>query len=204
MDKASQHFIKHVRNHLSEYDGKLILGRGKNVNCGDGCRSTGFFSDSPLQIRVAKKNLKDFLTTVAHEYAHFLQWLEMPKQIIEADDRASILVFDWLSGKSFNKKEVEKAFCRVMIMERDAERRTMELIKKFNLNVDIDKYIRQANCYIYMHWIMQERRSWKYRVGVKDPMHSKNLISQMPNTFKAKSDRKIPSNIRNALLAFFP
>jgi hypothetical protein len=152
---------------------------------------------------VAKKS-RDPIATVAHEYAHFLQWLNTPQQIIQADDRASLLVFDWLTGKNYDKKEVQKAFCRVMVMERDAERRTVELIKKFNLNVDIDKYIRQANCYIYMHWIMRERRSWKYRVGASDPMESKNIISQMPNSFKAKSDKKIPSHIRKALLAYFP
>jgi hypothetical protein len=203
MDNNSKKFLKHVREHLKEYGGKLVFGRGKRVNCGDGCRSVGYFSDRPLEIRVAGKS-RDPISTVAHEYAHFLQWIETPGQIMQADDRASLLVFDWLTGKHYDKKEVQKAFCRVMVMERDAERRTVDLIKKFDLKVDIDKYIRQANCYIYMHWIMRERRSWKYRVGVSDPMESRNLISMMPNTFKAKSDKKIPQHIRKKLLAFFP
>jgi hypothetical protein len=123
---------------------------------------------------------------------------------MDADDRASLLVFDWLTGKDYDKREVQKAFCRVMVMERDAERRTVELIKRFNLNVDIDKYIRQANCYIYMHWIMRERRSWRYRTGVSDPMEMRSVISKMPNNFKVQSDRKIPRHIRDTLLAFFP
>jgi hypothetical protein len=55
-----------------------------------------------------------------------------------------------------------------------------------------------------MHWIMRERRSWKYRVGVSDPMGCRSVISQMPNTFKAKSDKKIPEHIRRKLLAYFP
>lgn len=203
MDTKSKNFIKHVREHLSEYGGKLIFGRGKLINCGDGCRSLGFFSDTPLQIRVAMKS-RDPITTIAHEYAHFLQWIEMPTQIMRADDRASILVFDWLAGKEFSQKDVEKAFSRVRIMERDAERRTVELIKKFNLNIDIERYIRQANCYIYMHWIMRERRSWNYKPGSPDPFNSRNVISKMPNTFKAKSDTKIPKHIRKALLEYFP
>lgn len=203
MDANAKQFLKHVREHLSEYGGKLVFGRGKRVNCGDGCRSVGYFSDRPLEIRVAGKS-RDPISTVAHEYAHFLQWLDTPQQIMQADDKASLLVFDWLTGNNYDKREVQKAFCRVMVMERDAERRTVELIKKFNLNVDIDKYIRQANCYIYMHWIMRERRSWRYRVGVDDPMESRTIISKMPNSFKAQPDKKIPAHIRKALLAYFP
>jgi hypothetical protein len=203
MDNNSKKFLKHVREHLKEYGGKLVFGRGNKVNCGDGCRSIGYFSDRPLEIRVATKS-RDPISTIAHEYAHFLQWIDTPQNIMQADDRASLLVFDWLTGKYYDKKEVQKAFCRVMVMERDAERRTVDLIKKFDLKVDIDKYIRQANCYIYMHWIMRERRSWKYRTGVSDPMESRNLISMMPNTFKAKSDKKIPQHIRKKLLAYFP
>ena len=204
MDKNAKTFLKHVREHLSEYGGKLVFGRGKKINCGDGCRSVGYFSDRPLEIRVAKKS-RDPVSTVAHEYAHFLQWLEMPQQIIRADDKASLLVFEWLTNKNnYDNKEIQKAFCRVMVMERDAERRTVELIRRFGLNVDIEKYIRQANCYIYMHWIMQERRSWNYRKGAKDPMNSRKLISMMPDTFKAKADKKIPNRIREALLSYYP
>lgn len=203
MDTNAKKFLKHVREHLSEYGGRLVFGRGNKVNCGDGCRSIGYFSDNPLEIRVARKS-RDPITTVAHEYAHFLQWLENPQHVMRADDKASFIMFDWLGGKEFENRDVEKAFCRVMVMERDAERRTVELIKKFNLNVDIDKYIRQANCYIYMHWIMKERRSWRYKPGCVDPFSSRTVISKMPNTFKAKSDRKIPSHIRKTLLHYFP
>jgi hypothetical protein len=203
MDKNAKLFLKHVREHLKEYGGKLVFGRGDRVNCGDGCRSIGYFSDRPLEIRVAV-NSRDPISTVAHEYAHFLQWIDTPQNIMQADDRASLLVFDWLGGKEFENRDVEKAFCRVMVMERDAERRAVEIMKKFGLDINYDKYIRQANCYIYMHWIMKERRSWRYKPGSRDPMGCRSLISQMPNTFKAQPDKKIPQHIRKKLLAFFP
>ena len=203
MDSNAKKFLKHVREHLSEYGGKLVFGRGNKVNCGDGCRSIGYFSDWPLEIRVAKGS-RDPISTVAHEYAHFLQWLETPQQIMKADDKASLLVFDWLGGKEFENRDVQKAFCRVMVMERDAERRAVDIMKKFNLKIDYDRYIRQANCYIYMHWIMRERRSWRYKPGSPDPMACRSVISKMPNNFKAQSDKKIPKHIRNTLLAFFP
>lgn len=203
MDKKTKEFVYYVRNHLKQYGGTLFLGKGKEINTGEGLRSSGTFCDSPLTIRVAK-NSKDFLGTLAHEYAHFLQWLEFPKSVLTADDNASVVFFSWLGGTDHTSREVEKAFARLTIMERDAERKAVEIIKKFDLDVDIDDYIRKANCYIYMHWIMRERRSWNYRRGAKDPMKSRKLMDMMPNTFKAKSDKKIPRQIREALLSYYP
>lgn len=203
MDKKTKAFVDYVRNHLKDYGGSLFLGRGKEINTGEGLRSTGSFCDTPLTIRVAK-NSKDFLGTLAHEYAHFLQWLEFPKNVLDADDNATTIFFNWLAGEERANREIEKAFSRLTIMERDAERRAVEIIKKFDLDVDVDNYIRKANCYIYMHWIMRERRSWNYRKGVRDPMKSRKLMGMMPNTFKAKSDKRIPERIREALLSYYP
>ena len=78
------------------------------------------------------------------------------------------------------------------------------VIKKFGLNVDIPRYIQKANCYIYMHWIMRERRSWNYKRGAKNPLRSSKLMGMMPDNFKAKSDQIIPESIRKALLNYYP
>ena len=203
MDKKARKFVQHIREHLEEYGGKLIVGTGKEVNTGEGIRASGLFNDNPVVIRVAK-NCKDFIGVLAHEYAHFLQWLDCPKNIQSADDNAGIVFFEWLSGQDYESRDVQRAMTRIMAMERDAERRAVSIIKHFDLNVDIEDYIKKANCYIYMHWIMRERRSWNYRRGAKDPMKSRKLIGMMPDSFKAKSDKKIPKRIREALLSYYP
>ena len=87
MDKKAKDFVNYIREHLEEYGGKLILGNGKEVNTGEGIRSSGLFNDKPLIIRAAKKS-KDFIGVLAHEYAHFLQWLEYPRTVLNADDNA--------------------------------------------------------------------------------------------------------------------
>ena len=139
MDKKARKFVQHIREHLEEYGGKLIVGTGKEVNTGEGIRASGLFNDNPVVIRVAK-NCKDFIGVLAHEYAHFLQWLDCPKNIQSADDNAGIVFFEWLSGKDYESRDVQRAMTRIMAMERDAERRAVSIIKHFDLNVDIEDY----------------------------------------------------------------
>lgn len=203
MDKKAKEFIRHVRMHLKEYGGTLKVGTGKQVNTGEGFRASGLFGSEPLSIVTARKSI-DFLGVLAHEYAHFLQWLEYTNRAVDADDHAATIFFGWLGGKDYENKEVQKAFMRITIMERDTERRAVEVIKKFGLNVDIPRYIQKANCYIYMHWIMRERRSWNYKRGAKNPLRSNKLMGMMPDSFKAKSDQIIPESIRKALLNYYP
>lgn len=203
MNKKTKEFVKYVREHLKEYGGTLKIGKGKEVNTGEGLRASGLFGCEPLSITAARKSI-DFVGVVAHEYAHFLQWLEYSNRSIDADDNAATIFFGWLGGKDYENKEVQRAFMRITIMERDAERRAVEIIKKFGLDVHIPRYIQRANCYIYMHWVMRERRSWNYKKGAKNPMRSSKLIGMMPDNFKAKSDQTIPDSIRKALLTYYP
>ena len=200
MNKKFSTFIQYVRRHLKEHGGKLIIGRGSNINGGDGCRCSGTYGERI--IRVAGKN-SCFLEVLVHEYCHFLQDLEVHKSTLLADEKAGEIMFGWLTGEKQNKQDVEKAFSRIRIMERDCEKRSVHLIKKFNLPINIESYIQKANCYIYLHYIMRERRSWNCLPGL-NPMKSNKVLKLMPKTFKAKSDKIIPENIHQMLLKFFP
>ena len=54
----------------------------------------------------------------------------------------------WLKGKKFEARRIRKAFDAVRAMERECEMITVEVMKDYGLDVDIDRYKQEANCYI--------------------------------------------------------
>lgn len=195
LDKKHRQFINHVRQHLKIYNGKLILGKGKSVNV-EGSRCSGCFDDNVIYIRVATK-APNFLDVLLHEYCHFLQWVHKSKIYKTADKHCSIVV-DWFYGKEYSSQKIKKAFYWVRKMERECEQYAVKLIDKYELPIDKEKYIRQANCYIYAHYFMEEKRKfWAFK---KNPYESKIVQKTMPSNFKALSHKTIPKKVYNALL----
>lgn len=180
-----------VRKDLSEYGFNLVIGRGKQINCGS--RVSGYFSEVTKEIRVARHS-NDFLPTLVHEYSHFQQYAE--GKFAAAGDAADLLE-GWFGGKDYAEREVSRAFSVVRSCERDAERRSVDLIKYYNLPVNLDLYIRRANCYIYAHYIMHRyRKFWAFK---RDPFRSHTVLAIMPNTFRAQSHQILPAQIDTAL-----
>ena len=197
MAQGSNQFVKFVRDHLKQYGGKLIISNGKNVNC-NGIMCPGFFDDRILTIKVAK-NDPGFFSTLVHEYSHFLQYINDIK-IYQKSDNASVIVENWLLGKNYKPEVLKRAFFLVRAMERDCEKRAMKIIKEFNLPIDPKHYAKQANCYIYTHFLMEEtRKYWMYK---KSPYSSKKIMKLMPSTMKVKSHKSIPPKIYWALIPF--
>ena len=185
-------FIQMVRNDLSEYGFKLIVGKGKQINGGN-CRVSGYFSEVTKEIRVARFN-NDFLPTLVHEYSHFQQYAE--GKFTAAGDAADLLEC-WFGGKDYAEREVSRAFSVIRSCERDAERRSVDLIKYYELPVNLDLYIRRANCYIYAHYIMHRyRKFWAFK---RDPFRSHTVLALMPNNFRAQSHQILPPDIDSAL-----
>ena len=197
MAPGSIQFVKFVRNHLEQYGGNLVIGKGQNVNC-NGILCPGFFEDRQILIKVAG-NGEGFLSTLVHEYCHFLQYINDIK-IYKKSDKASAIVENWLLGKDYDTQTLKRAFFLVRAMERDCEKRAMKLIDEFNLPIDRKFYAKQANCYIYTHFLMEEtRKYWMYK---KSPYKSRIVMKLMPSTMKVKSHVSIPPKIYSALIPF--
>ena len=197
MGKGSNQFVKFVRSHIKQYGGQLIIGRGENVNC-NGILCPGYFDDRTLTIKVGG-NDPAFLSTLVHEYCHFLQYLN-DLQVYKKSDKASEIVESWLKGKEYKPDILKRAFFLVRAMERDCEKRAVKLIKEFNLPINIKIYAKHANCYIYTHFLMEEKRKyWMYK---KSPYKSRIVMKLMPSTMKVKSHQKIPPRIYSKLLSF--
>jgi len=197
MAKSDHQFVRFVKNHLAEYEMKLVIGRGKYVNCGKS-RCEGYFNESEKIIRIAGGN-QYFLQTLVHEYAHFLQYINQI-QVYQKSEKASLIVENWFNGQNFNSKILKKAFRLVRAMERDCEKRALKIIDDFDLNIDKKLYAKRANCYIYTHYIMEKTR--KYRSYKKSPYFSKYVLKIMPSNMAVLSHRSIPPKIYSMLESF--
>ena len=118
MNKKTKEFVKYVREHLKEYGGTLKIGKGKEVNTGEGRRASGLFGCEPLSITAARKSI-DFVGVVAHEYAHFEYWKK---------------------NNAFRKNYV--------LDEIRTEKRALELLVEWKLPINMEVRKKQSKKYI--------------------------------------------------------
>lgn len=192
MNTAEKEFVKAVREELKEYGIDLVFSQGCFVKT-DGMQAFGFFDEK--QIKVAKGHSR-WIEVLAHEYSHFLQWATGSK-IYKKCDTAGTIIDEWLHGKKHHGRTVHAAFENLRAMERECEMITVEVIKEYGLNVDIERYKQEANCYIYIHHLMEMHRK-KLEHFKKDPM-TPYYIRKMPKSFCAPSHKKIPKKVETIL-----
>lgn len=197
MGFRNHQFVSHVKNHLAEHGMKLIIGRGKSVNVG-GYRCVGYFDDSQKVIKIAGQ-AQEFMSTLVHEYAHFLQFINKSK-IYKKSNIAGYIVDSWFAGNEYSDKKLKRAFFLVRAMERDCEKRAVKLIKKFKLEIDEKMYVKKAHCYIYSHFMMEKTR--KFYSYKKSPYHSPVVLRVMPSSMEVRSHTRIPSKIYSMLESF--
>ncbi len=194
--RISKDFIHHVRCHLEEYNFKLIFANSYQVNTGAGHRCTGYFDDQRRIIRVAKKS-SNWLETLVHEYCHFLDYLESSRSNLEKEEKALALCEDYIKGSISCSPRVHNAFLTVAHMEWKCDRRAVKIIQDWNLPIDIEKYIREANLYVYLYHLYRKYRTFT----AKRP--SGRLVNMMPDTFRARSYRGIPAGLEEKLEELF-
>ena len=66
-------------------------------------------------------------------------------------------------------------------LELDNEKRSVKLIKKFNLNVNIDSYIKRANAYVQFYNYLMISRKWCATTNI--PYKNNRLLKVMPAKF---------------------
>ena len=190
-------FVRHVKDHLAQYGMRLVIGRGRLLNCG-GYRCEGFFNDQEKMIKIARHSA-NFLETLVHEYSHFLQYINNSK-IYQKSDKAILMVDDWFAGKDFPEDKLRRSFFIIRAMERDCEKRAVKLIKKFNLQIDEKLYTKRAHCYIYSHFLMEKTR--KFYAHKKSPYRSSVVLKIMPTSMAVLSHKSIPPKVYSVLESF--
>lgn len=121
----------------------------------DGQTCAGWFDFEKREFHCATGR-EDWLEIYAHEYCHFTQW----KDDYFGDGGESGLMWEWLAGEEYNDEEVRDAIRTSQLCEWDNEKRTIELIKKFNLPIPIELYTKKSNAYIMFYSLVQKHRKW--------------------------------------------
>lgn len=179
-------FINHVKTVGKIYGIKCSFRDTKFVKASKGVICEGWFEDKNNMLVVAMKS-KNWSEILVHEYSHLTQYVEN-NTIYQKGNIGCIKMDEWLDGKYV--KNINKYLDDVRDMELDTEKRSVELIKTFGLNIDIDTYIKKANAYVlYYNWL-KETRTWCKPSNY--PYNNKRLLEKMSNKFNMKYGKLIP------------
>lgn len=138
----------------------------------------GLWDEENLSITVAAHN-DDWLTTLAHEYSHFCQWKNNEHSGDEIDD--AYADFDeWVEGKTeLSEQRLNEIITMIQYCELDCEKKTLELIKKYNLFDKPSLYVKKANAYILSYEVIKITKT----IFDQSAHGSRKILKLMPDTF---------------------
>lgn len=192
-NKRVRKFVNHVKSELSRHGMRLVLGRGEQVNC-DGIRLSGYFDEVQGVICVGRRN-SYWLTVLVHEYAHFLQWRDRSEEYvnIRVNRMDSVgIIESWIDGEEYRPSTIRKAFIKARTLEKRCEMKALKLIRRFNLPVNEEFFVRQANSHIYYYHMMEKMRR-RYGLGVI--FRDRRIQRLIPTHFQCKNIRHIPAKV---------
>ena len=179
LSKNVRAFINHVKGHCKEVGIKCQIRTVKYLVLSGNIRCSGYFCEETMRLVVAGKS-KDWLGVLAHEYAHLTQWQDKSTNILQTGSTGVTHLDDWLGGKKI--RSIKKAIEQSRDLELDNEKRTVKLIKKWKLPIDLNDYIKKANAYVQFYNYMKVTRRWSKPNN--SPYSNKNVWSKMPTTFR--------------------
>ena len=119
--------------------------------------------------------IRDWLGDAVHEYCHFLQ--EMQKgSVWYTCDKYHQNFFEWLEGD----KDIvcDSDVLGAIELERDCDMRAVSLIRQYDLPINLDRYIKSSNAYLFSYQAMYKKRQWTDKKGA----HGVNdIVEIMPN-----------------------
>jgi hypothetical protein len=170
-------FIKFVKAECEANGIKFVLKYTKTVRTPDNIRCTGYCEpDDYKELVVAKKD-PNWLMTLVHEYGHLTQWIDQTKEWKDSYNIDN--VDDWLNGKEV--PNIKKALSVTRDLELDNEKRSVKLIKKWNLPIDIKVYTKKANAYICFYNRLLITRKWCHPHNT--PSRNPKIWKKMPARF---------------------
>lgn len=195
MTKKEKAFVAHVRSECKKHGFSFQLRRTKNIVLSKQIKCAGYFDDTEKAL-VCARNRKDWLEILVHEYGHLTQWEENCDAW--KNSGSSITKIDeWIAGKPI--RNIQKHLAASRDLELDNEKRSVKIIKKFDLNIDIDNYIRKANAYVQSYNLLLLTRVWLK--PKHNPYTNKKIIAAMPSTFRMNYN-KIPRVMEQAYKEF--
>jgi hypothetical protein len=153
----TRRFLKDCFSKLKEYNINVVF---CDTNFLKKQQIVGYYDGQSKKLLVCKRN-PNWLTIFVHEYSHFLQDIENCKIYARYNcltPGPQEIVDRWIKGKKHPKKKVKKAFNLIRELEMDCEKRSLQLIRKYNLPIDKIKYTQEANSILYQYFVEEQDR----------------------------------------------
>jgi len=170
-------FVNHVERQCKEHGVELELSDRSYLDLSDQIKCGGYFDSDIPKLACAKGN-KNFKELFVHEYCHMTQWLE--KLPLWDESIESINLIDrWIEKKEI--KNIKNHIRLAKELELDNEKRVVETIRKWKLDIDIEQYTKKANAYVLFYLYLQESRKWS--VPGNSPYENKRILEHMSDKF---------------------
>jgi hypothetical protein len=189
-------FITSVKRQCKKYGIELILSPSKRVVLTDDYlqECSGYFCDTDKALVVAcGKPFEEWVEILIHEFSHMEQWKSDERWNDWNDNTGK--TWDWLAGNiMLNKTQVLNMLDSMVELEKDCEIRAIEKIKKWNLPVNLTRYVKKANVYLYSYHMMPILK--RFPTGIYT---DKTLIEMAPKGFK-KTYRNVPKDMSEYII----
>lgn len=199
--KNNTRFIKYVKEQCDLHGVKYDLPKNKYLDLSGEIKCGGYFDETNKVLAVAMGH-KDSMSLFVHEYSHMNQWLDGIEVWNKCSDECSHDAMDrWLKGEYIENINHHIDNCKYL--ELDNEKRAVKLIKKFDLEIDVDNYVRKANAYVQFYNYLKLSRKWS--VPKNSPYMNERIQSSCPKTFSmdySKISKKLEKIFREENIGF--
>lgn len=185
--RTDREFVDSVIAKADAHGIKMILSDTRSVKYGL-IECNGYFVDKPeAQLAVAwrQPTYERSLRILVHESCHMDQWIERADvwNNTTVGDTDTMTILDLWFGHfvELSADQLARYSIASREIELDCERRAVEKIKQWNLPIDLDTYIREANAYVNFYNIFPLTRSW-YTIG-KEPYNVPYILEHMSTEF---------------------
>lgn len=160
---------------------------------------SGYFDGEVKELACAVgKPESEWIPIFLHEACHMFQFIENCKAWSDTEldkyHESYGTMDSFFQGWYIPKGLLRRAFKAAFNCELDCEKRTVELIKQYNLEIDLEEYIQKANSYIWGYQLMYKYRQWY--VDGKSPYSVEAVWKAMPKHFNVDYDN-MPPEIEN-------
>ena len=186
MNKNVQDFIQYVKSECKENGIKVELRKRKYLVLSGNIKCSGYFDSEEMKLVVAADRV-DWLPILVHEFGHFTQWMDNCKEWRTSGTSLEDIDL-WLGGKEV--KNIKKSLGKCRDLELDNEKRSVAIIKAWDLPIDVKLYTQKANAYVQFYNWMYFTRRWC--TPQNSPYKNPAIYGEMPTTFKMNYEQISP------------
>lgn len=176
-----ENFIRYVEGECKKYGVKVKEYKRKYIKLSGNVKCAGYFDDNANPPTLAyAKGREDYLELLVHEFCHMTQWVDK----IELWERATISLekmWGWLEDKDKKIVGIKSHIDNARDLELDNEKRSVDMIKKWNLPIDIPTYTKKANAYVLFYNYLKSSRRWS--IPGNSPYTNKKILELMSDKF---------------------